>query len=72
MSDETIGKKVALLSLFDPSGGCVFKPEDGETMEVVNEFHGDYDMDWIIQFRADGSERRRFNMKLVEMIEWAD
>lgn len=72
MKNGLTGKKVSMISLPDPTGGSVFKPnkDEGEWMEVVNEYHGEYDLDWIIHCHSDGTEHRRYNVKLVEMIEW--
>jgi hypothetical protein len=41
------------------------------TMETLNEFHGEYDLDWVIE-KHDGVEVSRHNCKLIESINWED
>lgn len=69
---EMEGRKASMVSLVDTGGGAVFKASDSETMVVVNEFHGEYDIDWIVHKDSEGKEIRRLNTKMVEMIVWED
>jgi hypothetical protein len=47
---------------------------NGHTMKVINDFHGQYDIDWIALFDEAGKEIRRWNATCssVEGIEWEE
>jgi len=59
-------REVAEIGLVD--GGTV-RAKEGETLKVVNEYHGEYDLDWICLFRGE-TEVRRYNARTLEYIIW--
>jgi len=42
---------------------------DTRTMIAVNEYHVEYDLDWVLVIE-NGKEIRRYNFKSIESIEW--
>ena len=58
---------------FGRDGECMAeaKKSEGYNKEIilVNEFHGEYDLDWFIVIE-NGLEIARHNAKFVETIEW--
>lgn len=62
------GKKVA--TVYFGNGDKVSAPEAGGTLEILNESHGTYDMDWVVQKNGEGVETSRHNMTYVESIIW--
>jgi hypothetical protein len=48
--------------------------DDNHYLETLNEFHGDYDMDWIVMKLRDGSpsgkEVERYNCRFIVGIVW--
>lgn len=67
------GKKVKSIEL--PQGENVFvRGDENHYLETLNEFHGDYDMDWIVMKLRDGSpdgkEVERYNCKFIVGIVW--
>uniref|UniRef100_A0A6H1ZA13 Uncharacterized protein n=1 Tax=viral metagenome TaxID=1070528 RepID=A0A6H1ZA13_9ZZZZ len=45
--------------------------KNGLILETLNEFHGEYDIDWIIQ-KENGVEVARHNTKYIETIIWEE
>ena len=43
--------------------------KDAVTLETLNEFHGAYDLDWVVKME-DGRETARFNVSHIETIIW--
>lgn len=41
------------------------------TMETLNEYHGEYDLDWVIE-KINGKEIARHNTKYIETIVWEE
>ena len=41
------------------------------TLETLNEFHGEYDIDWVILLQ-DGNETARYNTRHIESIVWLE
>ena len=46
-------------------------PGDGQVWIVVNENHGEYDIDWICVFEG-GKEKRRIRVAACAEIEWKE
>ena len=46
-------------------------PGDGQVWIVVNENHGEYDIDWICVFEG-GKEKRRIQVSACAEIEWKE
>jgi hypothetical protein len=40
-------------------------------LEILNENHGSYDLDWVIE-KHNGKEVARHNCKLIESIAWIE
>jgi len=45
---------------------------ENQTCELQNEFHGEYDVDWLIVFDQNGHELRRVRADRVLEIVWED
>ena len=45
---------------------------DEFTLEILNEYHGTYDLDWILQKDAMGKEIGRHNVQSIESIIWEE
>ena len=43
---------------------------DDQTCEMQNDFHGEYDVDWLIVFDKNGHEIRRVRADKVLEIVW--
>lgn len=43
----------------------------GVTLEILNEFHGEYDLDWVVK-KIDGREVVRYNCKTIDTIVWEE
>jgi hypothetical protein len=57
-------------SIYFPNGDCVIAGNN-ETLEIQNDYHGDYCIDWAILTR-NGDEIARYNCRFIETIRWAD
>jgi hypothetical protein len=42
----------------------------GNTAKIVNEFHGGYDLDWVVEVSPEGIEMGRWNVCMLAGIEW--
>ena len=51
------------------NGDECLRPKEGQRMETLNEFHGDYDMDWVVLFEGD-KEISRHNVQYIASIVW--
>jgi len=45
--------------------------KDGQHMVTLNEYHGDYDLDWVLLVDGNGKELERHNGRYIASIEWA-
>lgn len=65
------GRKVKSIEL--PQGNVV-SGDDNHYLETFNEFHGEYDLDWVVMKQRDGSpngkEVERYNCKFIVGIVW--
>ena len=71
MSEKLDGKLVKSFTLIgNEENRCLFhKATETCQFKIVNDFHGEYDIDWIVAIEG-GREVARWNTKNVEHIEW--
>ncbi len=60
-----------LVKAFFFDTGSKREPEDGETFQVVSEFHRDRTEEWIVVIK-DGKEISRFNTRYIVGIVWLE
>ena len=46
--------------------------DDNSRLETLSEFHGEYDIDWVVVIDVDGKEIARHNTRYVESIVWLE
>jgi hypothetical protein len=68
MGNGLTGKQIRKV-WFGKDGAEAIECNNETTLEILNEFHGEYDIDWII-VKTNGVEKTRINTKYVETIEW--
>jgi len=64
------GLEIKELWFYNWNGNLCVKPEKGQRIVTLNEFHGDYDLDWAVVMEGQ-TEIKRFNILYVSLIEWA-
>jgi len=71
MSEKLDGKLIKSFTMIGPlmDSSVFHKATEACQFKIVNDFHGEYDIDWIVAIE-NGKEVERWNTKNVEHIEW--
>lgn len=62
------GREIESFCWFQDQDGRV-RPKEGQKFIFTNEYHGTYDLDWIVVYEDD-KEIARHNPKMVGSIFW--
>lgn len=54
---------------WDDDGNSALTAQPGRKLVLRNEYHGEYDLDWICE-EADGVELSRYNVKTIGGLIW--
>ena len=46
-------------------------PGEHQHMVTLNEYHGEYDVDWVLLVDGNGHEMARYNTRYLASIVWA-
>jgi len=71
-SCNTDGKAISCIHFPDEFGSSINYPVEGtgNIARMVVEFHGEYDIEWVCEFDANGVEVRRWRATYLAGIEW--
>jgi hypothetical protein len=63
------GREVQELWWTGKDGDALLRPPEGHRLVLINEFHGSYDLDWIVLMKGD-KEISRHNTLFIASIVW--
>lgn len=66
---KNVGRDIDSLGWIIGEEANSYKIKDSERAYIVNEFHGEYDIDWVV-IEENGQETMRYNTKYVDSIVW--
>ncbi len=49
----------------------ILRPKEGQSLILKNEYHGEYDIDWVCLMEK-GKELSRHNVKFIASIVWGN